>query len=98
MDVGPLHICKRWVAWSSCRSHNNGNRGCPWACCLPVDPVPLNGPPCLASVEEDVPSPAATWGVCVCVCVCVLWGAGVFVGVWHPEGGFPFPKEKGKVE
>ena len=28
--------------------------------CLPVDPVPLNGLPCLASVGEDVPGPAVT--------------------------------------
>lgn len=31
--------------------------------CLPVDPVPLNGPPCLASVGEDAPRPA---GLDVC--------------------------------
>lgn len=31
--------------------------------CLPVDPVPLNGLPCLASVGEDAPRPA---GLDVC--------------------------------
>ena len=35
--------------------------GCPWICCLLVDPVPLNGLPCLSSVGENVPSPALTW-------------------------------------
>lgn len=40
--------------------------------CLPVDPVPLNGLPCLASVEEDVPSPASTW--------CVWWGGAMWEG------------------
>ena len=29
--------------------------------CLPVDPMPLNGQPCLASVEEDVPNLTETW-------------------------------------
>ena len=29
---------------------------------LPVDPAPLNGQPCLASVAEDAPSPLAGWG------------------------------------
>jgi hypothetical protein len=28
--------------------------------CLPVDPVPLTGPPCLASVGEAVPSTIVT--------------------------------------
>ena len=58
-----------------------------------MDPVPLNGPPCLASVEEDVPSPAATWGVCVCVCV--VRSRGVCGGV-TPRGGFPLPQREGE--
>jgi hypothetical protein len=35
-------------------------QGSPQLCCLPVDPVPLTGLFCLASVREDVPSPAVT--------------------------------------
>lgn len=31
---------------------NNWSRTCPYACCLPVDPVPLNALPCLASKEK----------------------------------------------
>jgi hypothetical protein len=36
-----------------------------------VDPVPLTGPLCLASVGEDVPSPVVTW--------CAIMG-------WDPVG------------
>lgn len=35
----------------------NCSRGCPWICCLPVDPVPLTKLLCLVSVPEDEPSP-----------------------------------------
>jgi len=59
-QAGPsfsLHICIRYEAWSP----NNWSRSWPWLCCLPVDPVPLTGLSCLASVGEGVPSPAATW-------------------------------------
>lgn len=31
---------------------NSWSRTCPYACCLPVDPVPLNALPCLASKEK----------------------------------------------
>lgn len=36
---------------------NKQNKTVPF-CCLPVDPIPLNVLPCLASEGEDVPSPA----------------------------------------
>lgn len=45
--------------------------------CLPVDPLPLTGLPCLASVGEDEPSPAVTW------CWPEEWGMGLGVVVPH---------------
>jgi hypothetical protein len=36
---------------------------CPCIYCLPADPIPLTGLPCLASVGEDSPSTAMTWCV-----------------------------------
>ena len=50
-------------------------------CCLPVNPIPLTGRSCLASVEEDVPGPAGT---------VVAW-----VG-WYPEVIALFSEMKGK--
>jgi hypothetical protein len=47
-ELGPLHICSRNVAWFSCGSPNNWNRGCLWYCSLPLDP--LAGLPGWASV------------------------------------------------
>jgi hypothetical protein len=32
-----------------------------WLCCLPLDPYPLAGLPCLISVGENALSPAVTW-------------------------------------
>jgi hypothetical protein len=61
LDLAPPHTCSRCAAWSPWRSPNNGNGGYPKGCCLSVDPIPLIGPLCLASVEEDVPKPAETW-------------------------------------
>ena len=54
LDLGPLHICSRCAAWSSCGSPNNWSGDYSCLCCLPVDPVPQTGPPCLASVAENV--------------------------------------------
>ena len=34
LALGPIHICSRWAAWSSCRSSNNWSRVFPWACFL----------------------------------------------------------------
>ena len=46
---------------AGCRSWGGGAGGAvPDSACPPVDPVPLTGPHCLASVGEDVPSPAVT--------------------------------------
>ena len=44
-------------------SPNNWSRG-PCICSLPIDPIPLIEPPCLASIREDAPSSAVTdmWG------------------------------------
>lgn len=50
-------------------SPNNWNRGCPWLCCLSVNSH--KWVTCLASVGEDVPSPAVTY--------CARVG-------WYPEG------------
>jgi hypothetical protein len=61
LDLGSLHICSWWAAWSSCQSSDNWSRGYPWVCSLPVDPVHLNRQPCLTSVGKDMRSPAATW-------------------------------------
>jgi hypothetical protein len=54
---------------------------------FPLDPFPLAGLPCLVSVEEDMPSPDASW--------CVRVG-------WYPLGaGGVFPsqrkRERGKL-
>ena len=60
------HICSRYAAWSSCgglqqlKCGRGYGAGCPWLCYLPANSEPLNGLPCLASVEENVPSPAVT--------------------------------------
>jgi hypothetical protein len=35
-----------------------------------MDPFPLTGQPCLASVGKDVPSPAETWCARVCDTPC----------------------------
>jgi hypothetical protein len=58
LDLGSLHLCSRCAAWSP----TTGKEVLPKSvACLPVDSVPLNGQPWLASVGEDVPSPAVTW-------------------------------------
>jgi hypothetical protein len=61
LDLGPLHLCSRCAAWFSCWSPNNWRRGCLWLCGLPLDPLLLAGLSCLASVGEEVLSPALTW-------------------------------------
>jgi hypothetical protein len=58
LDLGTPHICSRSVTWSSCRSPRQLERGLSLSLLLPMDLVPLTGPPCVASVGEDVPSPA----------------------------------------
>lgn len=60
MDLGPLHICSKYAAWSSCGSSNNWSGGCLWFCCLPLDLLPPPGLPGWASVGEEVLSPAGT--------------------------------------
>lgn len=82
LNLGHLHICSWWAAWSS----NMWSWHYLWACCLPacllVNSWPLNGHHCLSSVREDVPCPARIW--------CALWAGkgvglrwkGVGVGVW----------------
>ena len=49
-------------AWavSDAESPNNWSRGYPRVCCLPAEPIPLTGLPCLVLVGEDAPSPAMT--------------------------------------
>lgn len=55
LDLGPLHINSRNVAWSSFGYPNNWSGGCSWICCLLVDLFPSLGQlPCLTSVGEDV--------------------------------------------
>jgi len=65
------------LAWLTCRSPSNWSRGCPWICCL-WTPIPLNGPPCPASVGEDVSSSAMTW--------CAVVG-------WYPQGASSLLRE-----
>jgi hypothetical protein len=78
LNLGPLHACTRCIIWSSCWSPNNWKEGCPWNCCLPVDPVSLLEAPCLTSVG-DVPSSAVTWFARV---------------GWYPEGPSPYQRRK----
>ena len=60
LDLCPLHICRKWAAWSP----TTGARALPASvACLPVDPIPLTELPHLSSVEEDAPSPTDTWHV-----------------------------------
>ena len=80
LDLGS-HTSSRWAAWSSWGSPNNWSGGCPWTCCLPVDPVPLTGLSCLASEEEDVPSLIETW--------CTRVG-------WYPVEASTLSEEKGR--
>jgi hypothetical protein len=61
LDLGPLHICSRCAACSSCGVPNNWSGSCLSLCCGPLDLVPITGLPCLALVGEGVFSPAATW-------------------------------------
>jgi hypothetical protein len=68
-------MCSRYAAWSLWGSLYNWKMGLPWICCLLVDPVPLTGLTCLASVRETVPSLAVTWDA--------------IVG-WYPGGDLPF--------
>jgi hypothetical protein len=53
-DLGHLYTCYSCVAWFSFWTPNSS--GCLWLCCLPLDPFPLTGLPCLASAQ-DVSSP-----------------------------------------
>lgn len=62
-DLALLHICSRCAGWSLCWFPNNWNGGYPWISCLPIDPVPLTGLPCLASVGKEMSSPAVTCAV-----------------------------------
>jgi hypothetical protein len=50
-----LNICTKCAALSSCGFYNNWSRGLHRICCLPVGPITLTGPSCLASVGEDMP-------------------------------------------
>lgn len=56
LGLGDLHVCSRCTAQSSCGPPNSCNGGCPFpfACCLPLDPLPLPG---LVSVEEGTLNP-----------------------------------------
>ena len=50
LDLCPLHICRKWAAWSP----TTGARALPASvACLPVDPIPLTEQPCLDTVGED---------------------------------------------
>ena len=62
LDLDLLHICSKYAAWSSSGSPNLEQQiqVFPGVFCLTLDPIPLTGLPCLASVGEDVPSPAVT--------------------------------------
>jgi hypothetical protein len=60
LDLCPLHIYSRCVAWTSRRFSNNWRSGCLWLCRLPLYPLPLSRLPGWASVGKDVLSPAGT--------------------------------------
>ena len=60
LDLDPIHIYSKYLAWCSCGSPNKQNGGCLGLCSLPLDPLPLAGLPGWTSVGEDVPSLAGT--------------------------------------
>ena len=64
LDLGPLHICSRCTAWSSCGSPKMKAGPYPdfIACVWILLPSPLTGPVCLASVGKDTHSPAVARG------------------------------------
>jgi hypothetical protein len=58
LNLGLLLICSRCAAWSSCGSTTTGEGPVPESvACMPVGPILLTGPSCLASVGKHVPSP-----------------------------------------
>ena len=60
-DLGPLHVCNSCAALSSSCGTPKVGAGAVFGCiCLPLDPFPLTGLPCLATIEEGTPSPIAT--------------------------------------
>jgi hypothetical protein len=73
----PLHICSRYTAWSSCESPKSR------ALSLNLLPayVSLTRLLCLASVEEDMPSPSVT--------SCARMG-------WYPGGASLFSEKIGR--
>ena len=40
LDLDPIHIYSKYVAWCSCGSLNKQNGGCLGLCSLPLDPLP----------------------------------------------------------
>ena len=58
LDIGPLHVANEHldVHTGPPKQLEQGLSLSLFPTCLPVDPTPLNGQPCLASVGEDVPS------------------------------------------
>lgn len=67
LDLGPPPASCTYVADGQHGLHagppNNWSGGLPRLYCLLMDPVPVMGLPCLASMREDVPSPAMMWEV-----------------------------------
>ena len=53
----PPHICNRVQLDLHVGPLTIGAGAVSDSCCLPLDPFPLAGPPCRASVGEDTPSP-----------------------------------------
>jgi hypothetical protein len=95
-DLVPLQVCNRCTAWSSSGTSKNKSRSYPWLSCLPLDPLPLTGMPCLASIEEGAPSSAQldmSRQVDIHRRFPLLWGEG---GVMW-EGGTGKKKRKGTL-
>lgn len=65
-DLGPLHICDSCKAGSTCRTSNNGSRGCPQALIGSSDLIPHTGLPWLDSIQWEVLRVIATWYAILC--------------------------------
>jgi hypothetical protein len=86
LDIGPLHVCNRWAAWSSCGSSKQLEPGLSLSLlpiCLAVSPISPNGQSWLALVGEDVRGHTVTR--------CAKWeiiGLGAEeLGDWEGRGG-----------
>ena len=78
-NLGPLYICCRFVAWSSCGTPDKRS-GSLLLCYLLLEPFPPTVLLHPALIGEDVPSPGATLIVHV-----YTWKAYTFLKEWERE-------------